>query len=88
MDVRTPGEFGCVKNGHVKGAINHELYYLPDSIKDLSADREYVAYCSGGYRSAIAMSFMRARGLKTLDIIGGYRAIQEKAPELTTAQGQ
>lgn len=86
VDVRTPGEYGCPVNGHVKGAINVDLNTLPAGADGLDKSKKYVCYCSGGYRSNIALSIFLSRGLDFRDVRGGYHAIQETSKDLTTAQ--
>lgn len=75
LDVRTPGEFACTRplGGHANGAINIPLPTMnkPGVFDGLDKDATYLCYCLGGFRSAIAASFMRRAGLNVRDIVGG-----------------
>lgn len=94
LDVRTAAEFACPRKGHVDGAINVPLggsmaeYLESVNTSGLGQDGEYIAYCSGGFRSTIAASIMRSAGLHVTDIYGGYEmTILPKFRELTTLAG-
>ncbi|MEO6469044.1 MAG: rhodanese-like domain-containing protein, partial [Acidimicrobiia bacterium] len=72
VDVRNPNE--CA-GGIVESAVNLPLPNLSDRIGELDPGRPTVVYCAGGYRSATAASFLRARGFSTVaDVYGGYAA--------------
>eukprot|EP00043_Microstomoeca_roanoka_P009009 m.86131 g.86131 ORF g.86131 m.86131 type:complete len:512 (-) comp14453_c1_seq4:302-1837(-) len=86
VDARTAGEYSCATRGHVHDAINLPLAELPQSCAALDKSKKYVVYCLGGFRSAIAVSLMRAHGLDAVDIAGGYeRGVLDKARDATTA---
>lgn len=79
-DVRKPSEFA---SGRVKGAINLPL----DTINQWSCKRFNgklaVLYCGGGYRSMIAASILKARGVHHfVDVEGGFSKIAELNPPL------
>lgn len=85
LDVRNESEFVCENNGHVEGAVNIPLPDLEARLGELKRSTKYVAYCVGGYRSAIAVSYLKRAGYTAADIVGGYRrAIQPLARHLTT----
>mmetsp|Transcript_13635 Transcript_13635/g.43548 ORF Transcript_13635/g.43548 Transcript_13635/m.43548 type:complete len:509 (+) Transcript_13635:40-1566(+) len=84
LDVRTEGEFNCPRNGHIRGAINIPLNVLPSRLGELDKDKHYAVYCSGGYRSAIAASYLLQEGIGSGDLHGGYYNILAVARELTT----
>ena len=46
--------------------------------------KKYIAFCSTGYRSVIASSFLRSFGFDVVDIYGGFAAVSVSAPQLTT----
>jgi glyoxylase-like metal-dependent hydrolase (beta-lactamase superfamily II)/rhodanese-related sulfurtransferase len=75
LDVRKPSEF---QSEHVENAQNFPLDYINDNFDELDKDQEYHVHCAGGYRSIIAASIMKSRGVhKLVDIAGGYKAISE-----------
>ena len=47
-------------------------------------DKSYIAFCTAGYRSAIASSILRRSGFKVSDVAGGFAAVSVYAPEHTT----
>jgi glyoxylase-like metal-dependent hydrolase (beta-lactamase superfamily II)/rhodanese-related sulfurtransferase len=66
LDVRTPAE---VAEGYIKGAVNIPIDELPKKAEEIPREKEVVAYCRSGVRSALATMYLRARGFKvnTLD---------------------
>jgi glyoxylase-like metal-dependent hydrolase (beta-lactamase superfamily II)/rhodanese-related sulfurtransferase len=75
LDVRKPSEF---QSEHVENAQNFPLDYINDNFDDLDKDHKYFVHCAGGYRSVIAASIMKSRGIHNLvDVAGGYKAIGE-----------
>ncbi|HXL87004.1 MAG TPA: rhodanese-like domain-containing protein [Gemmatimonadaceae bacterium] len=70
VDVRGPDEW---RRGHIPGAIHIPLAALPDRIGELNASVPIVLHCKGGSRSAIATSFLQARGITNVsNLAGGY----------------
>jgi hydroxyacylglutathione hydrolase len=70
VDVRGPDEW---RLGHLPGAIHIPLASLPERIEELSGSTPIVVHCKGGSRSAIATSFLKARGLDNVaNLAGGY----------------
>jgi hydroxyacylglutathione hydrolase len=70
VDVRGPDEWS---HGHLPGAIHIPLAALPDRIGELNAAAPVVVHCKGGGRSAIATSFLQARGFANVsNLAGGY----------------
>ncbi|MGM0579708.1 MAG: MBL fold metallo-hydrolase [Bacteroidota bacterium] len=75
LDVRKPTEF---QSEHVENAQNFPLDYINDNFDELDKDQEYHVHCAGGYRSVIASSIMKSRGVHNLvDIAGGFKDISE-----------
>jgi len=75
LDVRKPTEF---QSEHVENAQNFPLDYINDNFDELDKNQEYYVHCAGGYRSVIAASIMKSRGVhKLVDIAGGFKAISE-----------
>jgi hydroxyacylglutathione hydrolase len=70
VDVRGPDEWS---HGHLPGAIHIPLAALPDRIGELDSAAPIVVHCKGGGRSAIATSFLQARGFANVsNLAGGY----------------
>ncbi|WP_375578973.1 MBL fold metallo-hydrolase [Marivirga tractuosa] len=75
LDVRKPSEF---QSEHVEDAQNFPLDYINDNFDELDKEQTYHVHCAGGYRSMIAASIMKSRGIHNLvDIAGGFKAISE-----------
>lgn len=75
LDVRKPTEF---QSEHVENAQNFPLDFINDNFDELDKDQTYHVHCAGGYRSVIAASIMKSRGVHNLvDIAGGFKAISE-----------
>lgn len=82
FDVRKDGEF---KSTHVKNAIHTPLAYINNYL-DTYKETEEKAYihCAGGYRSVIAASILKSRGIHNLiDVKGGFGAIKKTAVDVT-----
>lgn len=72
IDVRSRNEWTA---GHVPGAVNIPLGYLPDRQAEVPRDRPVAVYCQSGGRSAIAASVLRALGFdRVVDVRGGFAA--------------
>lgn len=74
FDVRKESEY---LSEHVLDAINTPLDFLNDHLAEFP-ERSFFVYCAGGYRSMIAASILKSRGIHNLiDIKGGFEAIKE-----------
>jgi rhodanese-related sulfurtransferase/glyoxylase-like metal-dependent hydrolase (beta-lactamase superfamily II) len=72
IDVRAPGEW---EERRIEGSINVPLSRLSEELSGLPDGRALVVYCSSGYRSAIAASILRHRGVdQVYDLVGGLGA--------------
>jgi hydroxyacylglutathione hydrolase len=72
IDVRNESESA---GALIDGALNLPLARLPHALAELPAERQLIAYCSSGYRSAIAASLLQARGFDRVgDLAGGAAA--------------
>ncbi|WP_426430189.1 MBL fold metallo-hydrolase [Winogradskyella sp. HB-48] len=75
FDVRREGEYVAE---HVDGAKNTQLDYLNNYLSEFPEDKTFYLHCAGGYRSVIAASILKSRGIHNLvDIAGGYDAIKK-----------
>lgn len=72
-DVRKPGEY-C--QGHLANAESTPLDYINEHMSTFSQDSNQYLYCAGGYRSMIAASILKSRGIsQPVNINGGYEAL-------------
>ncbi|WP_373941565.1 rhodanese-like domain-containing protein [Polaribacter sejongensis] len=83
FDARKPGEFA---SEHAVVAKNTPLDFLNDHISEFPEKEDFYVYCGGGYRSVIAASILKARGIhNVIDVAGGYAAIRNSNIERTAA---
>lgn len=69
IDVRLCGEFEV---GHLPDAIFAPFSQLPNRLAELPKDRELIAYCRSGGRSARACAYLKRRGYRVSNLRGGY----------------
>lgn len=75
FDVRKESEF---LSEHVLEANNTPLDFLNDHLAEFPADTTFYVHCAGGYRSMIASSILKSRGIHNLiDVKGGFKDIKE-----------
>nr|WP_295931495.1 MBL fold metallo-hydrolase [uncultured Dyadobacter sp.] len=73
IDVRKPDEFAT---GHIEGARNLPLDYINDLMQEFPKDKQLHIHCAGGYRSMVAASILKSRGISdVVNIEGGYGAV-------------
>jgi len=81
FDVRKEGEY---ISEHILGAQNTPLDFLNDHLTQFPQKEPFYIHCAGGYRSVIAASILKKRGIHNLvDIKGGFKAIKEIGIKLT-----
>lgn len=74
VDVRKEGEFAA---GHVPSAQFKTLSDINNWINDIPTDKHFFIHCAGGYRSMIAASILKARGIHDFsEVDGGFNAIK------------
>jgi hydroxyacylglutathione hydrolase len=72
IDVRNAGELSA---GVIPGSLHIPLAELARRLHEVPVDRPIVAYCASGWRSSVAASFLRHRGLSDAsDLAGGFAA--------------
>jgi glyoxylase-like metal-dependent hydrolase (beta-lactamase superfamily II)/rhodanese-related sulfurtransferase len=72
VDVRTPGE--RAQKG-IRGSLHIPLNHLVERMSELPAGRPLLIFCAGGYRSSIAASLLKRRGMPDVaEIAGGITA--------------
>ena len=75
LDVRKPGEYEAE---HLETTLSRPLDYINEWTAEMHPDQTYYIHCAGGYRSMIAASILKARGIENvIDVAGGYAAIKE-----------
>jgi rhodanese-related sulfurtransferase len=78
LDVRRKQEYES-NTGHLPGAILIPVQELENRYHELDSlkNREIVAYCRTGVRSARASKFLGEKGFKVLNMVGGIVAWDE-----------
>jgi hydroxyacylglutathione hydrolase len=80
FDVRKESEF---LSEHVVDAKNTPLEFLNDHIASFP-EQSFFVHCASGYRSMIAASILKSRGIHNLiDVKGGFKAIKETGIKTT-----
>ena len=75
IDVRKPTEF---QSEHLETATSAPLHELNQHMSAFKSGENNYIHCAGGYRSMIAASIMKSRGIhNVIDIAGGYNAISK-----------
>ncbi|MBL4905346.1 MAG: MBL fold metallo-hydrolase [Flavobacteriaceae bacterium] len=75
FDVRKEGEF---LSEHVVGAEHICLSTVTNNISHFLVDKTFYVHCQGGYRSMIASSILKSRGIHNfIDVAGGFKEIKE-----------
>ena len=75
FDVRKPSEFDAE---HLEIASSTPLDYLNDHLPEFPKNENFYMHCAGGYRSVIAASILKSRGIHNLvDVSGGFAAIKK-----------
>jgi hydroxyacylglutathione hydrolase len=81
IDVRKVGEF---KAEHVVDAINIPLGDINLSMDEFPENETFYLHCKGGYRSVIAASILKSRGIHNLiNIEGGFDVIKTEGFKTT-----
>jgi len=81
FDVRKETEY---LTEHIVNANHTCLSTLTNNISEYPTDRTFYLHCEGGYRSMIASSILKNRGIHNLiDVDGGYESIKEVGIPLT-----
>lgn len=81
FDVRKDGEYS---SEHVIDANHTPLSTLNEHLAELPKEDTFYVHCAGGYRSVIAASILKSRGIHNLiDIAGGFGALKEAGVDMT-----
>ncbi len=75
FDVRKSSEY---VSEHIPKAKNTSLDLINEYLNDFPENGNFYIHCAGGYRSMIAASILKSRGIHNLiDIKGGFSAIKK-----------
>jgi len=75
FDVRKESEYAAE---HISNSINAPLSDINEYLSDFPEDGNFYIHCAGGYRSMIASSILKSRGIHNLvEIQGGFTSIKE-----------
>ena len=81
FDVRKPGEY---LSEHITEAHNIPLDFINDHMSEFPSNKPFYIHCAGGYRSMIAASILKSRGIHNLiDVKGGFGKIKESGIEIS-----
>ncbi len=73
VDVRKESEY---RAEHVDEAYNKPLDFINDWFAEVANEEAFYMHCAGGYRSMIAASILKARGIHNFkEVEGGFGAI-------------
>jgi hydroxyacylglutathione hydrolase len=82
IDVRKSSEFDAER---VEGAVNQPLDFINDWTKHINENDNIYFYCGGGYRSMMACSILKSRGIhKFIDIEEGFDGLKTTSIPKTT----
>ena len=75
IDVRRESEY---RAEHVEESYNKPLDQINSWFAEMNNDKPFYLHCAGGYRSMIAASILKSRGVHNFkEIEGGFKAIAE-----------
>lgn len=75
VDVRRESEY---RAEHVEQSYNKPLDQINSWFAEMDNDKPFYLHCAGGYRSMIAASILKSRGVHNFkEIEGGFKAIAE-----------
>jgi rhodanese-related sulfurtransferase/glyoxylase-like metal-dependent hydrolase (beta-lactamase superfamily II) len=75
FDVRKPGEY---LSENITDAHSTPLDFINDHMSEFPSNNPFFIHCAGGYRSMIAASILKSRGIHNLiDVKGGFGKIKE-----------
>ena len=81
FDVRKENEY---KSEHIEIANNTPLDFLNKHLAEFPIEESFYLHCAGGYRSMIAASILKSRGIHNIiDVEGGFAAIKEAGIKTT-----
>jgi len=81
LDVREPHEFEICQ---IQGSVNIPMNQIPSNLMKFELDRDIVAICHHGMRSAAVADFLESRGFtRVSNLTGGIDAwAREQDPDM------
>lgn len=81
FDVRKESEY---ISEHMPNATNTPLDFINNHLSEFPTEQNFYVHCAGGYRSMIAASILKKRGIHNLvNVAGGFKDIKEVGIEVT-----
>ncbi|KAK3604261.1 hypothetical protein CHS0354_002069 [Potamilus streckersoni] len=81
FDVRRPGEY---QSEHIVNAKSIPLAELHSRLSELPDGKDFYLYCGTAYRSTIASSVLKMRGIHNfVNVSGGFKAVKETPVPVT-----
>ena len=81
FDVRKPNEY---ISEHIPQAKNTSLDFINEHLNEFPEKENFYIHCAGGYRSMIAASILKSRGIHNIiNVQGGFAAIKDTGIEIT-----
>ena len=81
FDVRKPGEYA---SEHLDEAHSTPLSFINDYMDEFPKNEPFYLHCAGGYRSVIAASILKSRGIHNLiDVKRGFAAIKNEGMKIS-----
>lgn len=81
FDVRKESEYA---SSHIEKAHLTPLDFLNDHVSEFPSDKHFYLHCAGGYRSVIAASILKSRGIHNLiEVAGGFAHIKKAGIPVT-----
>ena len=81
FDVRKPSEYEAE---HLSIAQSTPLSFINDHLAEFPSDQTFYVHCASGFRSVIAASILKSRGIHNfVDVDGGFNALKESGLEVT-----
>ena len=76
FDLRKSDEYS---SGYIPNAQNIPLDFLNKKINSFRLNETFYTHCAGGYRSMIAASILKSKGIHNFkDIKGGFNALRKQ----------
>ena len=84
VDVRKIGEY---ESSHLESSVHVPLVQVEEHSDSFSKDGKHFIHCAGGYRSVIACSILKQKGVhNVVNVLGGYTEIEKSdLPRVETA---
>ena len=80
-DVRKVSEY---ETSRINSSVNTPLGEINNYLNDFPENKDFYIHCAGGYRSVIAASILKSRGIHNIiDVKGGFQSIMKTDISLT-----